>query len=112
MMIMDKIRKKIAQKLREQIGKELGDDIIEALKDQEIDKQIKSLITQKKLTIVDDEGQGVYNKAIDHVAETGEDLDIADSPVRMSIKKAKTTFSDEGKQMDKTRTHLVREWWC
>jgi hypothetical protein len=51
---MEKLTQKIAQKLQEKIGRELGlGNILSAMKDKTVEEQIKELIAQNKLQIVD-----------------------------------------------------------
>lgn len=50
--MMEKIRLKITEKLREKLGQEFGSNIMAALHDQTIENQIKNLIAQDKLHIV------------------------------------------------------------
>ena len=54
MKIMEKIMFKIAQKLEEKIGKELGlTNIMYAMRDKNVEEQIKELIKQDKILLVD-----------------------------------------------------------
>ena len=60
---MEKIKEKIAARLRENIGEELGNDIMNALEDKAIDQQIKALVKQDKLKIVDQKNKPVFDQA-------------------------------------------------
>ena len=60
--IMDKLRQKIAQKLREKLGEEFGEEIMVALKASQVDLQIKELVKENKLLLVDQRNNPVYTK--------------------------------------------------
>lgn len=61
--IMEKLRQKIAQKLTEKIGQELGiQNIMLAMKDKEVQEQIKELVTLGKIQIVDNQQNVVLEK--------------------------------------------------
>lgn len=60
--IMEKLKQKIADKLREKLGAAFGNDIILALGDKGVDLQIKALVKQDKLKIIDSSNKPVYEK--------------------------------------------------
>jgi len=59
--IMNKLKMKIANKLKEKLGEEFGEGIMKALSDKTVDQQIKALISQNKLKIVDEKEKPVYD---------------------------------------------------
>ena len=57
---MSKLKEKIVEKLKEKIGLELSNDILFALQDKGIELQIKALVKQDKLKIVDEKDRPVF----------------------------------------------------
>jgi len=63
--ILEKLTQKIAQKLQEKIGAQLGmSNILAAMKDKSVENQIKELVEQGKLQIVDQQNNVIFENEI------------------------------------------------
>jgi uncharacterized protein YbcV (DUF1398 family) len=66
---MEKLTQKLAQKLQEKIGAELGlTNIMKAMKDKTVEDQIKELIAQDKLKIVDQSNKPLFEKEMQEIS--------------------------------------------
>ena len=65
---MEKIKQKIVESLRKKIGEEFGQNILIALGDQNIEQQIKLLMAQDKIQLLNSQNQPVFTKEIKKAA--------------------------------------------
>ena len=100
---MEKLKQKIAMRLTQKIGQELGiENIMLAMKDKDVQEQIKELVTLGKIQIVDQQENVVFEKEIfEELGIQRQASHVVTKKERSSAKKAKLGSSSQKDDSEK-----------
>ena len=65
---------------------------------------------ERKISLIDDQGEQVYRKEMEYMAKTGEDVELDNpSPVKgeKKVRKVKSSNSDDGGNVEMGKSRLV-----